>query len=74
MKRAGSRLPARLASPALLAKQDLCILVNVSLQAKLGRPVEPLPAASRAVSVAGSSHANMPPPRLCKTSPASAAR
>ncbi len=29
-------VPARLASPALLAKQDLCLLVNVALEDKLG--------------------------------------
>ncbi len=34
----------RLASPALLARQDLCILVNVALDAKLGRGANPLPA------------------------------
>ena len=36
-------VPARLASPALLAKQDICILVNCSLQTKLGLRAETLP-------------------------------
>lgn len=35
---------ARLASPALLSRQDICILVNCSLQAKAGSRTETVPA------------------------------
>jgi hypothetical protein len=37
-------VPARLASPALLAKADLCFLVNVSLQPKIGIKGDAAPA------------------------------
>jgi hypothetical protein len=36
-------VPARLASPALLAKADICILTDVALEPIPGRPVEVLP-------------------------------
>ncbi len=36
-------VPARLASPALLQNQDICILVNCSLQPKLGLRADTLP-------------------------------